>query len=447
MTKETLTSIQFSFSQKLYRTIWRWHFYAGLFCIPFILTLAVSGTIFLFKPQIENFIDRQYHQLETGSRRSTPDQQIEAALAAVPGSVFLNYTLPVDDHSAVVIGVNRNGERVNAYVNPYTSEVMKTVVFDNQFIQLVRTFHGELLAGNIGSVIIELAGTWAIVMIISGLYLWWPRQITGPGGILYPRLYLQGRMFWRDLHAVFGLWVSVFTLFLLISGLPWALVWGSAFKEIRNLGNETAVVQDWTAGRAEEQAALDDHSHHNMADMPESATYHLNSSVVATAQELDFAPPAILTFDNTNAGQWTLNSDHQNRMLRNMATLTSEGEVTSLTGFDDQPLLDRVIGIGISAHEGHLFGWMNQLLGLFTTVSLFLISISGFILWRKRKPEGKLGAPVSIPNSSAGKAVTVIVLGMAMFLPLLALSLVMLLVLEWGILRHLSTTRRWLGLA
>jgi uncharacterized iron-regulated membrane protein len=90
---------------------------------------------------------------------------------------------------------------------------------------------------------------------------------------------------------------------------------------------------------------------------------------------------------------------------------------------------------------------MNQLLGLFTTVSLFLISISGFILWRKRKPEGKLGAPVSIPNSSAGKAVTVIVLGMAMFLPLLALSLVMLLVLEWGILRHLSATRRWLGLA
>ncbi|HLH33890.1 MAG TPA: hypothetical protein VKX41_04400 [Alloacidobacterium sp.] len=28
-----------------YRTIWRWHFYAGLFCIPFVLWLATTGSI------------------------------------------------------------------------------------------------------------------------------------------------------------------------------------------------------------------------------------------------------------------------------------------------------------------------------------------------------------------------------------------------------------------
>ena len=37
----------------LYRTIWRWHFYAGLFCIPFVLWLALTGSIYLFKPQVE----------------------------------------------------------------------------------------------------------------------------------------------------------------------------------------------------------------------------------------------------------------------------------------------------------------------------------------------------------------------------------------------------------
>ena len=26
-----------------YRTIWRWHFYAGLFVMPFILILSVTG--------------------------------------------------------------------------------------------------------------------------------------------------------------------------------------------------------------------------------------------------------------------------------------------------------------------------------------------------------------------------------------------------------------------
>ncbi len=32
-----------------YRTVWRWHFYAGLFCIPFVLWLATIGSIYLFK--------------------------------------------------------------------------------------------------------------------------------------------------------------------------------------------------------------------------------------------------------------------------------------------------------------------------------------------------------------------------------------------------------------
>ena len=27
----------------IYATIWRWHFYAGLFVIPFVLLLAVTG--------------------------------------------------------------------------------------------------------------------------------------------------------------------------------------------------------------------------------------------------------------------------------------------------------------------------------------------------------------------------------------------------------------------
>ena len=36
-----------------HRIVWRWHFYAGLFCIPFVLWLSVTGTIFLFHPQIQ----------------------------------------------------------------------------------------------------------------------------------------------------------------------------------------------------------------------------------------------------------------------------------------------------------------------------------------------------------------------------------------------------------
>ena len=33
-----------------YSSVWRWHFYAGLFCIPFVIWLALTGTIYLWRP-------------------------------------------------------------------------------------------------------------------------------------------------------------------------------------------------------------------------------------------------------------------------------------------------------------------------------------------------------------------------------------------------------------
>ena len=46
-----------------HRTVWRWHFYAGLFCIPFVIILSLTGAAYLFKPQVEAILDRPYDGL------------------------------------------------------------------------------------------------------------------------------------------------------------------------------------------------------------------------------------------------------------------------------------------------------------------------------------------------------------------------------------------------
>ena len=53
----------------LYRLIWRWHFYAGLFCIPFILALSLTGSIYLFRPQIDALLDSPYNQVDATAAR------------------------------------------------------------------------------------------------------------------------------------------------------------------------------------------------------------------------------------------------------------------------------------------------------------------------------------------------------------------------------------------
>lgn len=419
-------------ASKLYRTIWRWHFYAGLFCIPLVLTLSFTGAIYLFKPQIESWVDRAYQNIEITGVRASPQEQIRAAQAHLVAAKFASYRLPEHANQAVVITLMQSGNRHLVYINPYTLEVLKEVSYDNQFIRIIRALHGELLLGDVGSILVETAGCWAIVLIVTGLFLWWPRGSQGLAGVLYPRVSLGGRRFWRDIHAVTGIWISFFTLFLLISGLPWALVWGSAFKEIRAIG-KPEVNQDWTVRHHAEPL--------NETNLSKTLTVEL----LQKAQALEFASPVELAPDRQNKQLWKLSSAHQNRMLRADAWFNSTGEMTKVVTFSDRKSIDKAIGIGISAHEGQLFGWLNQLLGVLVTLGLILVSVSGFILWRKRKPESGIGAPQPFQNPTTGKVVLLITLALPIVLPMLAISLAVILVVEKALISRMPRAKQWLG--
>ena len=189
-----------------YNTIWRWHFYAGLMCLPFILWLPVTGAIYLFKPQIEAWLDQPYEQLTVTGARAEPAAHVTAALAAVPGAVLNSYLLPDTPHSAVRVLVGKDEELTRVYVHPETLEILKQEREDRRLMRVLFHLHGELMLGSPGSMVVELAASWTIIMILTGLTLWWPRNAQGLAGILYPRLGRSGRTVWRDLHAVTGLW-------------------------------------------------------------------------------------------------------------------------------------------------------------------------------------------------------------------------------------------------
>ena len=217
----------------VYRTLWRWHFYAGLICIPFVIWLAVTGSVYLFRPQIEAWFDRDVATLERSSAPATQAAIVDAALATQPGSTLAGIVLPEFPDQAARVLIADHGARTRVYVHPDTLEFLKTQDESNTLERAIFRLHGELMLGEGGSFFVELAASWAIVMILTGLYLWWPRNAKGLGGVLYPRIGQGAKKLWRDIHAVVGIWVSVFALFLLVSGLPWAMVWGNAFKNVR----------------------------------------------------------------------------------------------------------------------------------------------------------------------------------------------------------------------
>lgn len=443
----------------LYRLIWRWHFYAGLFCIPFVLALSLTGSVYLFRPQIDAWLDAPYNHVGADAPRRPVSEQVRAALAAVPGTVLNAYQLPEGPTHAAQVLVGKGNGLYRVYVDPVTAEVLHSVAEDQRFSRQLFHLHGELLLGKTGSALVELAACWTVVMLLTGLYLWWPRG-NRLAGVVYPRLGRDGRLFWRDLHAVVGFWVSLFALLLILTGLPWATFWGGALKDLRQWAADQPVQQDWTTGRASELAERraangpihDEHAgmpgmRHDMPVPAARPDYRPLDRLAPAVQALALPAPVLLAPPSAKAANWTARSDAANRPLRvNLVLDPADGSVLKRVDFAQRPLLDRVIGYGVAAHEGQLFGLANQLLGVFVTLGLVILSVSGLVLWWRRRPQGVLGAPPAKAEARYPALVLVILALLGLYMPLLGLSMLLLLLLERGLLSRIPPLRRFLGL-
>ncbi len=273
-----------------HRTVWRWHFYAGIFCIPFVLWLSTTGTIFLFHPQIQHWLDRPYDHLAI-TQRATANAQVQAALAAVPGTTLDSYELQNTPTSAAEVLVDRGTQQFRVYVHPQTLAVLQINNEDHRVDVFMSRLHGELLIGKYGSWIVELAASWAVIMIVTGLFLWWPSNTKGLAGVLYPRLREGGRTFWKDIHSVTGIYISFFAMFLLFTGLPWAKGWGGYLKAVRHLSAGHAVLQDWTtSGGKNSSSALIDLLRFCYRAVPSSVTEIASNGKSACRQEQAYRP-------------------------------------------------------------------------------------------------------------------------------------------------------------
>ena len=159
-----------------YKLVWKWHFLASLYVLPFMAMLAITGGIYLYKPQIEEWLYADRLNVAVGESRTSYEAQIAAVEDRVSMARLRGVQIDGADGRATVIEFNDvNGTRSYAWVDPYTSSILAVQARDDMAMRVVRKFHGELLLGDVGTKFVELAAHWAIVMFITGLFLWWPR--------------------------------------------------------------------------------------------------------------------------------------------------------------------------------------------------------------------------------------------------------------------------------
>lgn len=133
---------------KFYLAAWRWHFYAGLYVIPFLVMLAATGLVMLWISVLAGR-DGERIAVTPGSRRSPSRPRREAAAAALPGGIVTGHIAPAaaDQGGAVPRQPGRE-ETTLVAVDPFTTALIDSHPYRAGWYDLVSKIHGTLLLGS-----------------------------------------------------------------------------------------------------------------------------------------------------------------------------------------------------------------------------------------------------------------------------------------------------------
>ncbi|MFJ7990594.1 PepSY-associated TM helix domain-containing protein [Peribacillus frigoritolerans] len=437
----------------LYRTVWRWHFYAGIIFAPLLIILAVTGSIYLFKPQIEQFLYQDYQVVTPLGDRLPASQQIENVKELYPDAVVTKYHPGENASRSSEVSITSNKESLTIFMDPYTGKSIGELNDEDRIMDKIEEIHGELMAGTLGDRIVELAACWAVVLIVSGIYLWYPKKKQSLSGVLFPRLNKGKHIFRRDLHAVPAFWITAGMLFLIMTGLPWSGFWGNNFQLLATNSGSGYPPSIWTGSAPTSSIKTKD-----IADVPwaaENLDVPLSDiqgfiplsidDVVTIATREGMYPSYSINIPQETDGVYTLSAFPPK--AQDEATIHIDqysGAVLADYRYDHYGLIGKIVAWGITLHKGTQFGLINQIISLLICLGIILVVCSGFYLWWKRKPKKRLGAPKA-PQIKNMKLFLFLLMGLGILFPLVGLSLIVVWLIDWLIIKKISAVKNFLN--
>ncbi len=234
------------------------HLWLGLASGLVVFIVAFTGAIFVFNEEITAFVrqdaiyielrnsatipvDKLWEQIKTDS--GTRDELWRIGIPNRPDKSWVFYGRKNSPAAITYLGMVDYYE--SFYVNPYSGELLQIYDEEHDFFNVVKLLHYSLLLNfPYGKPIVGISTIIVVVMLISGLFLWWPRSKE-----LRRQKYLfqwEVGASWKrkvlDLHNILGFYISSIVLVLALTGLVFAFAWFRDFVYFAATG--TAVLQN-----------------------------------------------------------------------------------------------------------------------------------------------------------------------------------------------------------
>jgi uncharacterized iron-regulated membrane protein len=380
----------------LKKAIHKIHLFLGLIIGFIIVIVAVTGCIYAFQYELQN-LTQPYRFVKEQTGPFLPPTELKTiAQQQLPGKTVHSVKYGNKTQAAVLIFYNQQPDYYYLiYLNPYNGNVLKVKDMETDFFQLILDGHFYLwLPPEIGQPVVAISTLLFLLMIITGIVLWWPKNKAAAK----QRFSIKWSAKWRrknyDLHNVFGFYASWVLLFIAITGLVWGFQWFEKSLYWVISGGKAKV--EYAEATSDATQAYTKNFVSPIDDLWQKT---FSSSPLAEVIEVHFPGEphgAIAISTNSDAGTYwkTDNRYYDQYTLQEIPVQHALGRFNNKLS-----TADKIVRMNYDIHVGAVFGLTGKFLAFFASLICASLPITGFMIWwgrRYKEKTKKIAAPAFV---------------------------------------------------
>jgi uncharacterized iron-regulated membrane protein len=359
------------------------HLWLGLSSGLVVFVVAITGCIYAFQAEIQD-LTQGFRFVEKQERAVLPPSELKAvAEQQLPGKHIHAVLYTGADRAAQVIFFSFDPEYYDiVFLNPYSGDVLKVKDMESDFFHFILDGHFYLwLPPEIGQPVVASFTLVFVVMLISGLVLWWPKNKKASK----QRFSIKWNARWRrknyDLHNVMGFYGLAIALVLGLTGLVWGFEW-FAQAVYTGTGGEKSLVylepaSDTTRSSTSSVIAIDAiwdvmRKEYPRAEAIEVHIPETNESPIAANANPD--KDTYWQADYRYFDQYSLKELSVDHIYGRLATASGA---------------DKLIRMNYDIHTGAIIGLPGKILAFMASLIVATLPITGFLIWLGRRKETK----------------------------------------------------------
>ncbi len=372
------------------------HWILGITAGLILMIVGTTGAILSFEREIVHLLNTDLITVkpQPNATRLSPQTLLTRIQTAHPDRTVNALTFSKDPFEAARVnfalpGTGKRARRGETrYVDPYTGQVRWQDEIGHDFFHTVMALHRWLLLDKPGKQIVGASTLALIVLVLSGLYLRWPKTWHRLKTWLTFNPQKTGRGFLSDLHAVIGTWVLIFLLLASFTGLYWSYDWYRS-----GLYAITGVSKPVRGGS--KQAKPSPQKQPAGPSSTQANSMQIDQAWQAFEQHLatnGYRHATLRLPKNTNRYEFQY-FDPQPAHSRARNTLVLEGknwQAIKHQRYEDKAFNEKIMSSMLPLHTGEFFGLPGRILLFITALSLPLFGITGFMLYMDRRKTAKL---------------------------------------------------------